>query len=82
MTNDRQSMDDLCLEIALLNKDVDYIKNTVGDIKQLIKTETVSRNEFNSFIEYQFNPIKRIAYTGIGVVVLAVLTAILESVIR
>lgn len=71
-------MDDLDLNdrtnIALLQQDIGYIKEKVASIDLKLEKDYVTREEFE--------PIKRIVYGMVGIIMTSVLLAIILLVIR
>ena len=60
--------------IALIFQDIGYIKTDVGEIKALVKNNYVTKDEFD--------PVKKIAYGVVSVILIGVLGAILTIVIN
>ena len=61
-------------QLAVLANDVGYIKETVQDIKRLVEDKYVTKSEFE--------PIKRIVYGVVGLILVAVVGALLTLVVR
>ena len=62
------------LSIGLISQDIAYIKKDVSDIKLAIRSEYVTKSDFE--------PIKKIIYGMVSVVLFAVVGAIVTLVIK
>jgi len=62
------------LSLALMGKDVSYIKNGVDDLKKLISEQYVLKSDFD--------PIKKIVYGMTGLILTAVVIAVISLVIK
>ena len=60
-------------EIAVIARDIKYIKNEMGEIRAVLHEGYVTQDEFE--------PVRRLVYGGVAVVLVAVLTAVLGLVI-
>jgi hypothetical protein len=61
-------------KIALIQKDVEYIKEKVDGVDQKVSTHYVSREEFE--------PIKKIVYGLVGLILAAVVGALISLVLK
>lgn len=61
-------------KIALIQQDISYMKDKLDNVDQKISTHYVSRDEFE--------PIKRIVYGMVGLILIAVVGALVSLVIR
>lgn len=68
MTNDKEE-----ITIALIKKDVEYIRKDVVDIKNAMASDYITRLEFD--------PIKKIVYGLVGLILTAVMGALVGLVI-
>lgn len=71
-------------KIAVVARDIEYIRKDLGEIKQSIKDQAgifITRQEFDDFKNTDFNNVKKIVYGGVSLVLIAVVGAILNFVI-
>lgn len=72
-------------KIAVISKDIEYIKKDVGEIKDGIKNLSgyfVSKQEFNDFVKGEFATVKKIVYGFVSMILVAVVGAILALVLN
>lgn len=62
------------ITLAQIKTDLDYIKRDIADIKATIRTDYVTREEFS--------PIKSIVYGLVGIIMTAVVGALVALVIK
>jgi len=62
------------VKLAVIQNDLSYIKKEIGEIKGLVQEQYVTKNEFE--------PIKKIVYGMIGLILIAVVGALLALVIK
>jgi hypothetical protein len=62
------------VKLAVIQNDISYIKKEVDDIKVLVSEQYVTKSEFE--------PIKRIVYGMVSVILMAVVAAVLAIIIR
>lgn len=62
------------VSLAVISTDLAYIKQDVAEIKRLQQTNYVSHDEFE--------PIKRIVYGLVGIILVAVVGALVSLVVR
>ena len=60
--------------VALIVKDIGYIKDSMDEIKDTLKNEYVTKVEFS--------PVKQIAFGFVGIIIVAVLGSIVALVIK
>ena len=60
--------------LSSLKTDIDYIKRDVTDIKETLKTNYVTRDEFT--------PVKSIVYGMVGIILIAVFGALIALVVK
>ena len=60
--------------VALIVKDIGYIKDSMDEIKDSLKNEYVTKVEFD--------PVKQIAFGFVGIIIVAVLGSIVALVIK
>lgn len=70
MENTPEKKVTISTSIALISKDISYIKDSVTEIKDLYVTKI------------EFEPVKKIAFGFVGVIVMAVLGAMIALVVR
>lgn len=61
-------------KLAVIANDIQYIKGDMAEIKRMQQTNYVSRDEFE--------PIKRIVYGVVGLILVAVVGAVVSLVVR
>lgn len=67
-------------KIALMKKDIDYIKKAVDDLKKSV--DEVKKNTEENFVtKAEFAPVKQIVYGLVGLVLTAVVGALIGLVI-
>jgi hypothetical protein len=59
--------------LAVIQNDITYIKQEVDDIKKLVENKYVTKDEFD--------PIKKVVYGMVGLILVAVVGAVLALVI-
>jgi len=74
MARSKKLPEDSETTVALIAKDVEYIKKDVGDIKERLEKSYVTREEFD--------PIKKLVYGIVGLVLTGVVGALLTLIIR
>lgn len=60
-------------EMQLIKQDVEYIKKEVGEISGLLKNDYVTRSDFE--------PVRKIVYGMVGVILITVVGAVLALVV-
>jgi len=60
--------------VALIVNDMGYIKDSVDEIKKALKSDYVTKVEFN--------PVKSIAFGFVGIIIIAVLGSLIALVVR
>ena len=74
MARSKKLPEDSETTVALIAKDVEYIKKDVGDVKERLEKSYVTREEFD--------PIKKLVYGIVGLVLTGVVGALLTLIIR
>lgn len=72
--NIRTNDTDVAVKMAEFGRDLSYIKSSVDDIKNSIDSDYVSKDEFE--------PIKKIVYGLVGLILIAVVGALMTLVIQ
>lgn len=62
------------ISLATIKTDLEYIKRDIGEIKQTLKADYVTREEFS--------PIRSIVYGMVGLILTAVIGALVALVIK
>lgn len=70
----KDTEDNLQVDLAVIANDIQYIKTDVGEIKEKMEKNYVTREEFD--------PIKKIVYGIVSVILLAVIGAVIKLVIN
>ena len=73
-TEKRKEDSNLNTQIAVLTNDIGYIKKTVEETKKLIEDKYVTKAEFD--------PIKRIVYGVVSLILIGVVGALISLVVR
>jgi len=68
------------IKLAVMQNDIGYIKEAVGDIKTKLESNYVTKNEFKT-LEAKMNPVRKIVYGFVGLVLTAVCIAMIGMVI-
>lgn len=61
-------------ELAVISNDISYIKRDVSDIKKTVQNGYVTKD--------QFEPIQRIVYGLVGLILVAVVGAVISLVVK
>lgn len=67
-------------QVALIKKDMEYIKRGLDDLKTSV-ADVKKNTEANFVLKAEFTPVKQIVYGLVGLVLTAVVTAVIGLVI-
>lgn len=67
-------------QVALVKKDIEYVKRAVDDLK--ISVNDVKKNTETNFVtKGEFQPVRQLVYGLVGIIIVAVVGALIKLVI-
>lgn len=69
------------VKLAVMQNDINYIKVELKSVKDMVSSGYVTRGEHDNTIR-RIKLLEKIVYTAVGVILLAVLAAIVNSVVK